>query len=39
VSLRDKPRTLFGHHLEYNEAADKAAFAETAAALHQAFGR
>ena len=39
VSLRDKPRTLFGHHLEYNEAADKAAFAETIAALRQAFGR
>ena len=39
LNLRDQPRTLLGHHLEYNEAADRAAWAETAAALHQAFGR
>jgi dienelactone hydrolase len=37
--LRDKPRTLFGHHLEYNEAADRAAAAETSGALRHAFGR
>ena len=39
VSLRDKPRSYFGHHLEYNEAADRAALAEMIAALRQAFGR
>ncbi|MEI7874333.1 MAG: dienelactone hydrolase family protein [Alphaproteobacteria bacterium] len=39
VSLRDKPRSYFGHHIEYNEAADRAALAETIAALRQAFGR
>jgi dienelactone hydrolase len=38
-SLRDKPRTMFGHHLEYNEAADTAAWGEMTAALRQAFGR
>ena len=36
---RDKPVTYFGHRLEYNEAAAKAALAETIAALRQAFGR
>lgn len=36
---RDKPQTYFGHRLEYNEAAAKAALAETIAALRQAFGR
>jgi dienelactone hydrolase len=39
ASLRDKPRSYFGHHLEYNEAADRAAQSETIAALRQAFGR
>lgn len=39
ASLRDGPRTLLGHHLEYNEAADRAAWAEMVAALRQAFGR
>ena len=39
ASLRDKPRTLLGHHLEYNEAAERAAWTETVAALRQAFGR
>lgn len=39
TSLRDKPKSLFGHRLEYNEAADSAALAETFAALHDAFGR
>jgi dienelactone hydrolase len=38
ASLR-KPVTKLGHHLEYNEAADKAAWAETLAALKGAFGR
>ena len=33
------PRAMFGHHLEYNEAADHAAVVETLAALRQAFGR
>lgn len=32
-------RTSFGHHLEYNEAADRAAWGETVAALRAAFGR
>ena len=36
---RDRPQTYLGHHLEYNEAADKAALAETIAVLRQAFGR
>ncbi len=39
ASLRNKPRTMFGHHLEYNEAAERAAWTETVAALRQAFGR
>jgi dienelactone hydrolase len=39
VSLRDKPRSYFGHHLEYNEAADRSALVEMTAALRQAFGR
>ncbi len=39
ASLRDKPVRYLGHHLEYNEAADRAALAETIAALRQAFGR
>ncbi len=37
--LRDGPRTVFGHHVEYNEAADRAAWQEVVAALRQAFGR
>jgi dienelactone hydrolase len=36
---RDKPVTAFGHHIEYNEAAARAAWAETVSALRQAFGR
>ncbi|MDI1286575.1 MAG: dienelactone hydrolase family protein [Reyranella sp.] len=39
ASLRDKPVSYLGHHIEYNEAADRAALAETVAALRQAFGR
>jgi dienelactone hydrolase len=39
TSLRDAPKIFFGHHLEYNEAADRAAWNETVAALRQAFGR
>lgn len=39
AGLRDKPATSFGHHLEYNEAADRAAWAETTAALREAFSR
>jgi dienelactone hydrolase len=38
-SLRGRPRDYFGHHLEYNEAADKAAWEAMAATLRQAFGR
>jgi len=38
ASLRDKPRTVLGHHLEYNEAADHAAWHETVEMLRQAFG-
>ncbi len=38
-SLIGKPREVFGHHVEYNEAADIAAWRETTAALRQAFGR
>ena len=38
--LRGKPaESYLGHHIEYNEAADRAALAETIAALRQAFGR
>lgn len=33
------PRRDYGYHLEYNEAADRAAWSETAALLRQAFGR
>jgi dienelactone hydrolase len=39
TSLRGKPRTVFGHHVEYNEAADRAALAETFAAFRESFGR
>jgi len=38
-SLRDKPRTFLGHHLEYNAAADMAAWDAMAAALREAFSR
>jgi hypothetical protein len=30
---------VFGHHVEYNEAADLAAWDEMTAALRRAFGR
>jgi dienelactone hydrolase len=36
---RDKPMKAFGHHIEYNEAASRAAWAETVSALREAFGR
>lgn len=39
TTLGDKPLTYMGHRLEYNEAADHAAWLETVAALRQAFGR
>jgi len=39
TTLRDRPRTYQGHHLEYNEAADRAAWSETTALLRQVFGR
>jgi dienelactone hydrolase len=39
LSLRDRPIVFFGHRLEYNEAADHAAWIETQAALKEAFGR
>jgi dienelactone hydrolase len=29
----------FGHHIEYNEAAARAAWSETVSALREAFGR
>jgi len=38
-SLRDRPHDLLGHHLEYNEAADTAAWDAMTAALRDAFGR
>ena len=38
-NLKLPPRSHYGHHLEYNEAADRAAWAETVALLRQAFGR
>jgi dienelactone hydrolase len=38
VTLRNRPMTYMGHHLEYNEAADRAAWAEMVAALRRAFG-
>jgi dienelactone hydrolase len=36
---RAKPTVFLGHRLEYNEAADRAAWTETVTALHAAFGR
>jgi dienelactone hydrolase len=36
---RTKPVTSFGHHIEYNEAAARAAWEETVGALRAAFGR
>jgi dienelactone hydrolase len=39
VTLRDRPLTYQGHHIEYNEAADRAAWTEAAALLRQVFGR
>ena len=38
-NLKLPPRSSYGHHLQYNEAADRAAWSETAGALRQAFGR
>jgi len=38
-NLKLPPRRSYGHHLEYNEAADRAAWSETEAALRAAFGR
>jgi dienelactone hydrolase len=38
-NLKLPPRSHYGHHLEYNEAADRAAWSETVAALRAAFGR
>jgi dienelactone hydrolase len=38
-NLNLPPRSHYGHHLEYNEAADRAAWGETVNALRQAFGR
>ena len=38
-NLKLPPRSHYGHHLEYNETADRAAWSETAAALRAAFGR
>lgn len=37
-SLRDHPRTLLGHHLEYNEAADNAAWREMTQLLTRTIG-
>ena len=37
--LAGKPRTYFGHHLEYNEAADTAAYSEMAQFLKETIGR
>jgi dienelactone hydrolase len=37
--LRAGPTVFLGHHLEHNEAATAAAWAETTAALREAFGR
>jgi dienelactone hydrolase len=39
VGLSGNPRSFFGFRLEYNEAADRAAWIETTAALREAFGR
>ena len=33
------PRSSYGHHLEYDEAADREAWSETVAALRAVFGR
>lgn len=38
-NLQLPPRSHYGHHLEYSEAADRAAWSEAAAQLRQAFGR
>ena len=38
-NLQLPPRSHYGHHLEYDEAAARAAWAETVAALRAAFGR
>jgi dienelactone hydrolase len=38
-NLKLPPRSHYGHHLEYNETADHAAWSETAMALRQALGR
>jgi dienelactone hydrolase len=38
-SLIGRPREAFGHHVEYNEAADTAAWSEMTAALRRTFGR
>jgi dienelactone hydrolase len=38
-NLKLPPRSHYGHHLEYNEAADRAAWSETVAGLCAAFGR
>jgi dienelactone hydrolase len=38
-NLKLPPRSHYGHHLEYSEAADRAAWSETVSALRQAFGR
>jgi dienelactone hydrolase len=37
-SLRDHPLTLLGHHIEYNEAADTAAWRETTQLLKRTIG-
>jgi dienelactone hydrolase len=37
--LIGRPREVFGHHVEYNEAADTAAWSAMTAALRSAFGR
>jgi dienelactone hydrolase len=37
-SRRDRPVTQFGHHLEYNEAADNAAWQEMTALLRRTLG-
>jgi dienelactone hydrolase len=38
-SLIGRPREVFGHHVEYNEAADAAAWSEVTEALRTAFRR
>ena len=37
-SLRDNPRSLFGHHLEYNEAADNETWREMTELLRRTIG-